>query len=576
MNILGVNAFHGDAAAALVVDGRLVAAAAEERFNRKKHCAGFPKLAIDSCLNTVGLQLSDLDHVGISRSPWANLHRKITLSLRRAFSGNAWRSAAAVASIGGLRSRFAREWEGGLPSRTRIHAIEHHFCHAASAFFVSPFDRAAILTLDGFGDFSSGLLGIGEAGRIRVLRRIHFPHSIGVYYTAMTQYLGFPHYGDEGKVMALASFGKPHYLREMRRLLRFDTDHLARLGLEYFTHHTRGVSMTWGDGSPEIGPLYSEELIRLLGPAREKGTPFIQHFYDVAASMQLHLEEVVIRIVAHLANLTHETHLCLAGGVALNSVVNGRILAETPFREIFIQPAAADDGTAIGSAFAIQHQILRKPRSFVMNDAYWGPAFSDIEIESAIRAAGLVASRLDDPEGAAAKAIAEGNVVGWFQGRMEFGPRALGNRSILADARRADMKQLLNERVKHRETFRPFAPSLLEEDTGTYFNQSTPSPYMLLVHAARPGEIQNIPGALHVDGTGRLQTVRRDQNERYHRLLAKLKDLTGHGIVINTSFNDSEPIVCTPADAIHCFLNTKMDTLFLGNYEVKRPAIPNP
>ncbi len=573
MNILGVNAFHGDAAAALVVDGRLVAAAAEERFNRKKHCAGFPKLAVESCLDTVGLRLSDIHHVGISRCPWANLHRKIALSLRRAFSGHAWRSAAAVASIGGLRARFAREWEGGLASHARIHHVEHHFCHAASAFFVSPFDRAAILTLDGFGDFSSGLLGVGEGSRIRVLRRIHFPHSIGVFYTAMTQYLGFPHYGDEGKVMALASFGKPTYLREMRRLLRFDSRNLARLGLEYFTHHTRGVAMSWGDGSPEIGALYSERLIGLLGPAREQGKALTQHFYDVAASMQLHLEEIVLHIVAHLADLTRETRLCLAGGVALNSVVNGRILAETPFRELFIQPAAADDGTAIGSAFAIQHSILGRPRTFVMNDAYWGPAFSDAQIESAIKDAGLASRRLDDPEDAAAQAIAAGKVIGWFQGRMEFGPRALGNRSILADARRPDMKQILNERVKHRETFRPFAPSLLEEDTGIYFEQTTPSPYMLLVHAAKPGQIQNIPGALHVDGTGRLQTVRSDQNERYHRLLAKLKDRTGHGIVINTSFNDSEPIVCTPADAIHCFLNTSMDALFLGSHEVKRAGV---
>lgn len=572
MNILGVNAFHGDAAAALVVDGRLVAAAAEERFNRKKHCAGFPRQAIEYCLKAGGLELRDLDHVGISRNPWANFHRRAWRGLRRIFSANTWRSAASVASVGGVRSKFAGMGTGGLAGHTRLHHLEHHLTHAASAFFVSPFERAAFLTLDGFGDFSSGLFGLGEGTRLRELGRIHHPHSLGIYYTAMTQYLGFPHYGDEGKVMALASFGKPTYLEAMRRLVNIPSPGDVRLGLDYFTHHTQGVAMTWGDGSPTLGSIYSRELERLLGPARRAKEPLDERFYNIAASMQVHLEEMVLELAKHLAEITGETRLCLAGGVALNSVVNGRIRLETPFRDLFIQPAAADDGTALGAAFYIEQQILGRSRSFVMEHAYWGPAYSDEELKAAIEKAGLVGLRSDDTEGIAARAIAEGKVVGWFQGRMEFGPRALGNRSILADPRRADMKQVLNERVKHRETFRPFAPSLLEDETGRYFDQDYPSPYMLLVYKARPGEVANIAGALHIDQTGRLQTVKPGQNERYHRLLSRFKELTGQGMLINTSFNDSEPIVCTPADAIHCFLNTKLDTLFLGNYEVQRPA----
>ncbi len=572
MNILGVNAFHGDASAALVVDGRLVAAAAEERFNRQKHCAGFPTRAIQSCLREAGLRLRDVDHVGISRRPWANFHRKVwhAFSSGLWLSRNAWNRASGAASIHGVRARFLEVEEGGLREDALLHHVEHHLAHAASAFFVSGMERAAVLTLDGFGDFSSGLLGVGEGARLKVLGRIHFPHSLGIFYTALTQYLGFPHYGDEGKVMALASFGKPVRMEEMRRLVWFDPDHLLRLGLSHFTHHTRGVAMTWAEGSPEIGPLFSAEMEHLLGPARRKDEPLDARFYDVAASMQARLEDVVLDLVRHLASRTGETRLCLAGGVALNSVVNGRILAETSFRELFIQPAAADDGTALGAAFYIQHQILGQRPSFVMRHANWGPAFDGAAIEAAARRAGLAAQRLDDVVDVAARAIAEGAVVGWFQGRMEFGPRALGNRSILADPRRADMKQILNERVKHRESFRPFAPSLLLEETSRYFEQDAPSPHMLLVYKARPGQADQIPGALHVDQTGRLQTVTPDQNARYHQLLMRLRERTGHGIVVNTSFNDSEPIVCTPDEAIHCFLNTKMDALFLGDYQVHR------
>lgn len=573
VRILGINAYHGDAAAALVVDGQLVAAVAEERFNRVKHCAGFPKLAIRYCLESAGLKLADLDHVAVSSDPRANLSLKLWRSLRRAWSPNTWRSAGRLVSMGGIRDEFASVTPSGLPTKAPIHRIEHHFSHAASAFFVSPFERAAILTLDGFGDFSSGLLGIGEGDRIRVLDRIRFPHSLGVYYTALTQYLGFPWYGDEGKVMAVAALGKPEHMAAMRKLLCFEPRGLVRLGLRYFTHHSQGVAMNWKEGSPSIGSLFSPALEELLGPARQKGQPLGPRYCDIAASMQLHLEEVVLELARHLALETGETRLCLAGGVALNSVVNGRIRTETSFRDLFIQPAAGDDGTAIGAAFAVEHQVLGRKRTFTMEHTYWGPEFGGKEIEAALVRAKLPVEKLDDVEGVAAKAIADGDVVGWYQGRMEFGPRALGNRSILADPRRPELKAMLNERVKHRESFRPFAPSLLEEEAGRYFEQDYPSPYMLLVYRARKEMEQEIPGALHVDHTGRLQTVKGNENPRYRRLIERFQALTGHGILVNTSFNDSEPIVCTPDDAIHCYLNTKMDVLFLGDYRVSRRTV---
>jgi carbamoyltransferase len=572
MNILGINAFHGDAAAALVQDGRLVAAVAEERLNRQKHCAGFPARAIEYCLREGGIRLKDIDHIGISRKPSANFHRKVIQGFKRILLPNTWRAVSSMASVGNVRTHFSalESSMGPLGSHCRVHHLEHHLTHAASAFLVSPFKKAAILTLDGFGDFSSGLLGIGEEGKIRVIQRIHFPHSLGVFYTALTQYLGFPHYGDEGKVMALASFGEPRYMSQMRKLVWFDPDSLVQLGLPYFTHHSRGVAMSWAEGSPSVATLYSEKLEQLLGPARKRGEELNQHDYDVAASLQGHLEEVILEIARHLASQTGETRLCLAGGVALNSVVNGRIREETPFRELFIQPAAADDGTSIGCAFLIQHQILGQPRSFVMDHAYWGPSYTESEIERALAGFNLKGEKLAAPEKAAAESISQGKVIGWFQGRMEFGPRALGNRSILGDPRNPGMKALLNERVKHREPFRPFAPSLLQEETGRLFNQDYPSPYMLLVYKVRPGLEQQIGGALHIDQTGRLQTVTESQNPLYYRLLQELKARTGQGIVINTSFNDSEPIVCTPEDAIKCFLGTKMDELYLGGYRVLR------
>jgi carbamoyltransferase len=573
--ILGLNAYHGDAAAALVVDGELVAAAEEERFNRIKHCAGFPSHSARWCLDDAGLDPRELDHVALGRDPRANLGAKLRRLATRppsaGYIGSRVRNAARV----GRGARAALAEALGVPDLpARFHAVEHHRAHAASAFLVSPFDEAAVLTIDGFGDYASTLTGHGRGNRIEVSGRVLFPHSLGILYTAVTQWLGFPHYGDEGKVMGLAPYGDPErYLPALRRIAT-DDGTAFRLALEYFTHHTRGVEMTWEAGSPSVGRIFSPRLEEELGPAREPAADLEQRHNDVAAALQSRLEELVLHLARSLAGSTGSTSLCLAGGVALNAVANGRILQETPFDELYIQPAAGDSGTAVGAAFHVWHETLERPRGFTMRDAYTGPGYDDAELEAALAADGVEAERLDDDAlfPLVAARLAAGDVVGWFQGRMELGPRALGNRSILADPRRDEMRDVLNARVKNREPFRPFAPSVLASATGDWFEQSYPSPFMVLVYPVRPGKRALVPAITHVDGTGRLQTVDADVSPRYHRLIAEFARQTGVPIVLNTSFNESEPIVMSPADALETFAKTRIDLLVLGNYVVRRAS----
>jgi carbamoyltransferase len=388
----------------------------------------------------------------------------------------------------------------------------------------------------------------------------------------LTQWLGFPNYGDEGKVMGLAPYGDPEpHLPLMRQIVRTDGG-LYALELEYFTHHTNGVEMTWADGSPSIGPIFSERLVSELGPARAPAEELSTRHTDVAAALQARLEEAVLELARSLAASSGSKNLCLAGGVALNAVANGRILPETPFEELYVQPAAGDSGTAVGAAFHVWNETLGRPRRFVMRHAYDGPAYEDDEVEAALAAAEVEGERLEDDAlfPLAAERLAAGDVVGWFQGRMELGPRALGNRSILADPRRADMKDVLNARVKHREPFRPFAPSVRAEATGEWFSQSYPSPFMVLVYDVLSEKRSLVPAIVHVDGTGRLQTVEEADNPRYYRLLSEFERLTGVPILLNTSFNESEPIVMSPADALETFAKTRIDLLVLGNYVVRR------
>lgn len=573
MLILGINAYHGDAAAAIVQDGRLLAAAEEERFNRQKHCAGFPAAAIRWCLDAAHASVDDIDHIAISRQPSAHLHKKILYSLKRigklsSLIGDRLANAARVRDI---PQAVSQALGVPLPIRAQLHHVEHHKAHMASCFYVSPFERAAILSIDGFGDFISTMWGVGEGNRMTVLGQVEYPHSVGIVYTATSQYLGFPKYGDEGKVMGLAPYGRPRHLEQFREIIR--TDHKAgfSLNLDYFLHHTEGVAMTWDEGSPVIGRIFSPKFVATFGPARSSPELLTSKHEDIAASLQARLEEVSVHILQELHAQVRLDKLCLAGGVAFNSVMNGKIPLNTPFRELYIQPAAGDAGTAIGACYYIYNAILQQPRSYTMASAYTGPEFSHEQIAEALKAAGLAWREWNDAQvtQAAAQAIADGKIVGWFQGRMEFGPRALGNRSILVDPRRAQMKDILNARIKKREPFRPFAPSVLEESVGEYFEQTHLSPDMLMVYQIKKDKQSLIPAVTHVDGSGRLQTVSRCTNPRYHQLITDFQYLTGIPVVLNTSFNEDEPIVCNPRDAIDCFLRTRMDVLFLGNCMVE-------
>lgn len=573
MNILGINAYHGDAAAAIIKDGRLIAAVEEERFNRFKHSAGFPAHAIRYCLEAAAIKPEDLDHVGISRDPSAHLHKKILFAATRAGFQQIKDRLGNAARVRDLKEELASVFGVSKKSlRARFHNVEHHRAHLASCFYVSPFERAALLSIDGFGDFISTMWAAGEGKSIDLLGQVEFPHSTGIVYTATTQFLGFPHYGDEGKVMGLAPYGRPRFIEQFREIIRTEENGRFRLNLDYFRHHSEGVEMTWDQGSPVIGRVYSDEFARLFGPPRTPGAALTDREQDIAASLQLRLEEVAFHILGHLHEQTGLTDLGLAGGVAYNSVMNGMILLNTPFKRLFIQPAAGDSGTALGVCYQIYNGILKCEREEVMEGAYTGPQFSNDEIRAVLEERALPFEHYEDRDltKRAANDIAEGLVVGWFQGRMEFGPRALGNRSIVVDPRRAEMKDILNDRIKKREPFRPFAPSILEERVGDYFEQTHPAPTMLMVYQVKQERQQEIPAVTHVDGSGRLQTVSRAVNERYYQLISDFAELTGVPLILNTSFNENEPIVCTPQEAIDCFLKTKMDVLYLGNYALRR------
>jgi carbamoyltransferase len=576
--ILGLNAFHADASAALVRDGVLVAAAEEERFRRIKHWAGFPSEAAAYCLREAGLQLSDVDHIAVNQDSRAHFLRKIGYLLTHLPTLELIRER--------LRMRGEREGVSELLAkafpgqnfRGALHNIEHHYAHLSSAFHVSPFEQAVVLSVDAFGDFSSTAWGVGSGSDLSVDGRVYFPHSLGIFYHALTQYLGFPHYGDEYKVMGLAPYGKPDYLDAMRKIVRLGSNGSFKLDLSYFVHQTT-LPYNWRNGTPEVFDLFTPALEDLLGPRRKPDAALEDRHRDIARSVQAMYEEAFFHLLQSVQEKHSLTNLALAGGCAMNSVANGKVRRMTRFQKVYVQAAAGDAGGAIGAAYGVWHQLGGK-RSFVMDHANWGPAFRTHEIEkllsdhnAEIAAANCTVEEILDESGLCkrtASAIADGAVVGWFQGRMEWGPRALGNRSILCDPRRADMKAILNEKIKRRESFRPFAPSVLEEATSEWFEENDSVPFMMQVFQIRCEKRAQIPAVTHVDGSGRLQTVSRHANPRYHRLIEAFNELSGVPMVLNTSFNENEPVVCAPQEALDCFLRTKMDVLVMGNSYISR------
>jgi carbamoyltransferase len=580
VHILGINAYHGNASAALISDGRLVAAVEEERFNRVKYAAGFPVAAIQYCLREGGITLKDVDHVAIPRNPWARLATKAWYALR--MPSFARGRAKVLVQFTGIPEALAQAFDTDPKQvRAQYHRVEHHQAHLGSTFFVSPYEEAALLSADGLGDFASTMWATGQGNRMNVAGAVAFPHSLGLYYTAITQYLGFWKFGDEYKVMGLAAYGEPEFLDEFRRIVRTNGSLGFRLGLEYFSHHRQGAEMSWqeADRTPVLGRLFAPYLEERLGKTRPADAPVEQKHKNLAATLQARLEEVLFHNLNSLHARTGQKSLCLAGGVAFNCLANGKIFDRTPFERVFVQPAAGDAGLAVGAAYYIYHQVLGKPRGFVMDNAYWGPGYTSKEVRAALESSSLASSGAEIRElpedqlaKAAAQIIADGKILGWFQGRAEWGPRALGNRSIVADPRRAEMKDILNQRIKHREMFRPFAPSILAEATGEFFEKTQPSPFMTFAYAVRPEKRHLLAAPTHVDGTARLQTVERQANPRYWKLIREFGNLTGVPAVVNTSFNDNEPIVCRPEEAIDCFARTRMDALVLGDFLITRPG----
>ena len=573
MRILGINAYHGDASAALVADGQLVAAIEEERFNRIKHWAGFPGESVRYCLNFAGLTIEDIDHVAISFDPRANLRRRIGFVMSQRPSISAiWSRVKRQGRVVGLRAQLAEACGcSEADIRAPIHRVEHHLAHVYSAFHVSPFEEAAILSVDGMGDFVSTLTARGRGVECEVFNRTYYPHSLGFLYNAVTLYLGFPAYGDEYKVMGLAPYGKPTYLDLFRRIV-FPKGDGFELNMEYFTHHKRGISMTWENGAPIVAPFHSDRLERELGPAREPRSEVTERHQDIAASLQAVTEEILFHLLVRLHERTRSDRVCIAGGVAMNSVANGKVTLNTPFKEVYVPGGAADNGTSFGAAFYVWHKILGKPRDFILDHAYWGWEASERACLDAIRAADLPHDAMEEEAmlDRVASALCEGMIVGWFCERMEFGARALGNRSLLADPRRADMRDVINLKIKFREKFRPFAPSILEERVAEYFEIDAPSPFMEKVFQVKVDKRAVIPAVTHVDGSGRLQTVSRRTNPRYWALIKRFEEKTGVPVLLNTSLNENEPIVRTPQEAISCFLRTRMDALVLGNHFVTR------
>jgi len=594
VDILGISCYYHDAAAVLLRDGKIVAAAEEERFTRIKHDYGFPSQAIKFCLETGGIQGPDLDHVVFFEKPFRKLDR-ILMSVLQTYpqSWKVFRESMITWMIDKLWVGSTIESELGIP-KSKVLFCEHHLSHAASAYLCSPFDEAAILTVDGVGEWVTGTWGVGRGNEMRLHQKMEFPHSLGLLYSAFTAFLGFEVNEGEYKVMGMAPYGQPRYVDKVWKLVKQNSDGSFALDMDYFSFHhstektfNRRFVDLFGAPRPPKMQFYTEGtgFPKYFGdaPANYGEECRLNQFYaDVAASIQRVTEELMLGMANKLYQQTGLKRLCIAGGVGLNSVANGRILRETPFEELYVQPAAGDGGGALGAALWAYHTLLGKPRNGCMDHAYWGRSYSAGEVSDFLREKNIPHQQIDNDDAlldTVVERLMQGKVIGWFQGRFEWGPRALGNRSILADPRNPEMKDIVNSKIKFREPYRPFAPSVLAERTEKYFDfpdavRHHPARYMLYVVPVRPAEQSHLPAITHVDGTGRLQTVFRKQNPRYYDLIERFGQATGMPVVLNTSFNlKGEPIVTTPANAFSTFSKSEMDCLVLENFLVEKASL---
>ncbi len=580
MYILGINSYHADSSACIIHNGKLIFAIEEERLRRVKHWAGFPTLSIKNCLKACNINISNVDYICINRDPNVNLLKKIfhilkykpslRLILDRIKNRSKYQNISDI-----LKKEYPNEKFNG-----KIVNVEHHNAHLASAFYVSPFEKSCLISVDGFGDFTSTAWGLGSKLDIKVDDRIFFPHSLGILYQSITQFLGFKNYGDEYKVMGLAPYGKPTLVNKLKKLITLHKSGKYNLNLKYFKFHKENINYRWDDGEVYLDDLYSEDLIKLLEIERKEFEEINQAHKDLAHSVQVIYEEAFFNILNNLYNKYKNENICISGGCGMNSVANGKIKNNTPFKNVFIQPAAGDAGGALGSSYYLWHKILRNESRFAMKHSYYGNSYNNNYISELLKnnekklniekCKISYFSLFDDLTKKVATYISEGRVVGWFQGKMEWGPRALGNRSILADPRNANMKDILNKKIKKRESFRPFAPSIMREHVSEWFEVDDEVPFMMKVYQIKEDKRRTIPAVTHIDGSGRLQTVYKETNSKYYNLINEFFEITKVPLILNTSFNENEPIINIPEEALNCFLRTKMDVLVLENYLIER------
>ena len=578
MFTLGINAYHGDASACIFKDNIILAAVEEERFTRIKHAAGFPINAIKYCLDVAGISIDQVDHITINRNPKQKLLKKVLFASTKLFNLNFIKNRLKILKkINSLKEEFEKHFQATV--NAKIYNIDHHTAHIASSVFFSGMKNSNFISVDGFGDFVSTVTGYFDGKKIIKFNEVLFPHSLGLFYTAITQYLGFMNYGDEYKVMGLAPYGKPKYIDKLKEVISYDKKNLFRLNLKYFLHHLGNVEMTWLNGEPKIGKVFSNDLEKLLGKQRKKDEDLLQYHKDVAASAQKIFEEILINVANDLYEKNKNENLCISGGSGMNSVANGILSKKTKYNKIYIPPAPGDAGGSLGSAVYQINKINNSSTQFDDNP-YLGPTYSDQAIKKdiddsmeIIKNNSININKFDKFEQLSvniSKELSYGKIVGFFNGRMEWGPRALGNRSILADPRNINMREILNVKIKRREKFRPFAPSILEEETKNWFETEDKVPFMSKVFQVKNEKQHTIPSVTHIDGTGRLQTISKSYNPQFYKLISDFFKITKVPILLNTSFNENEPIVCNPKEALDCFLRTKMDILVLGNYVLYR------